>query len=136
MTDTKSQSEAERVVRTFLAALEARDLDTARALTGPGFEMRFPGTGAMTDFAELMDWAAGRYRRVGKTIDAVESFADEAKSVVYTRGTLAGDWPDGTPFDGIRFIDRFEIVDGRITDQQVWNDLAEMRAARPAEVQA
>ena len=46
----------------------------------------------------------------------------------YTRGTLAGEWPDGTAFSGIRFIDRFEVTDGKITQQDVWNDIAEVRA--------
>jgi len=29
------------------------------------------------------------------------------------------------PFEGIRFIDRFESRGGRFTRQDVWNDLAE-----------
>ena len=121
-------SDAETTVRAFLAALEARDLDAARALTGPGFAMRFPGTGPMTDLSQLLDWAAGRYRRVGKTVEAVETLGD----VVYLRGTLHGDWPDGSAFDGIRFIDRFELRGGKIVDQQDWNDLADARAKAPA----
>ena len=28
----------------------------------------------------------------------------------------------------IRFIDRFEVIDGKITKQDVWNDMAEVRA--------
>ncbi|MGB1034547.1 MAG: 4-oxalocrotonate tautomerase, partial [Primorskyibacter sp.] len=47
---------------------------------------------------------------------------------VYCRGTLSGEWPDGTAFDAIRFIDRFEIVGDKITKQDVWNDIAETRA--------
>ncbi|WP_245190848.1 nuclear transport factor 2 family protein [Jannaschia formosa] len=128
MTETRSD-EAEATVRAFLTALEARDLDAARGMVAPGFAMRFPGAAPMTEFAALMDWAKGRYRRIGKTIEAVEGFARGGAQVVYVRGTLAGEWPDGAPFDGIRFIDRFEVVDGRIIDQQVWNDLAEMRPA-------
>jgi hypothetical protein len=37
-------------------------------------------------------------------------------------------WPDGTPFEGIRFIDRFTIRDGKLADQLVWNDIAEVQA--------
>jgi hypothetical protein len=47
--------------------------------------------------------------------------------VVYCFGTLYGEWSDGTPFSGVRFIDRFTIKDGLLTDQRVWNDLAERR---------
>jgi hypothetical protein len=42
--------------------------------------------------------------------------------VVYIRGTLHGQWPDGTDFAGIHFIDRFELRDGLIRRQNVWND--------------
>jgi hypothetical protein len=48
--------------------------------------------------------------------------------VVYIKGTLSGEWPDGTPFEGIRFIDRFEIKGGKLISQEVWNDIAEERA--------
>ena len=43
------------------------------------------------------------------------------------RGTLHGRWLDGSAFDGIRFIDRFEIRGGRIVRQDVWNDAGELR---------
>ncbi|MCC5862905.1 MAG: 4-oxalocrotonate tautomerase [Gammaproteobacteria bacterium] len=33
---------------------------------------------------------------------------------------------DVSPIDAVRFIDRFEVRDGRLVDQQVWNDLAEV----------
>jgi hypothetical protein len=42
---------------------------------------------------------------------------------------LYGVWCDGSAFNGIRFIDRFTITDGKITSQQVWNDLAEGKAS-------
>ena len=53
-------------------------------------------------------------------------------TVVYNYGGLRGEWADGTPFEGIRYIDRFLIRDGRIVDQKVWNDLAVAIAARQA----
>ena len=37
---------------------------------------------------------------------------------------------DETPFEGIRYIDRFLMRDGRIVDQKVWNDLAVAIVAR------
>jgi hypothetical protein len=40
-------------------------------------------------------------------------------------GTLYGEWPDGSAFEGIRFIDRFEVRGGKLTDHKVWNDLGE-----------
>jgi hypothetical protein len=118
------QSAAATLIRSYLAAMEARDLPAARALLGPGFAMTFPGGRTMTALDELIAWAATRYRFVTKAYDGF----DACDGVVYCRGALAGEWPDGTPFSGIRFIDRFEVTDGLITDQQVWNDLAEIKA--------
>ena len=46
-------------------------------------------------------------------------------SVVYNTGTLYGEWPDGTPFDGNRYVDRFVVRDGKIVRMDVWNDSAE-----------
>ncbi len=116
------------IVTGYLAAMEARDLDTAQAALAQGFEMTFPGTPPMTSLTELIDWAKDRYRFVRKTTEAVEVLHTGGVAVVYIRGTLAGEWPDGSAFAGIRFIDRFEVAAGKITRQEVWNDLAEVRA--------
>jgi len=43
--------------------------------------------------------------------------------VVFCTGTLHGEWLDGSTFEGIRFVDRFEIADGLLQRQDVWNDL-------------
>lgn len=115
------------LVRRFLSAMEARDLPAARACLGPGFTMEFPGSGAMTTLEALIDWAAPRYRFVKKTYAGVDLAPSPGPAVVYARGTLSGEWPDGTAFEGIRFIDRFEITSGLITRQDVWNDIAEVR---------
>lgn len=119
--------EPDVIVRDYLSAMEARDLEAARACLGEGFEMVFPGTAPMRDLTELMDWARDRYRFVAKTYDAFEAFHDGRAAIVYARGTLHGEWPDGAPFEGIRFIDRFEIAGGRIVRQDVWNDMGEVR---------
>lgn len=116
------------VVQAFLAAMEARDLEAATARLGVGFTMTFPGTAPMTSLQELIEWAAPRYRFVKKTyegFDAMQSPGEHA--VVYCRGTLSGEWPDGTAFEGIRFIDRFEVTGGLLTRQDVWNDIAEIK---------
>lgn len=118
------------VVDAFLAALEARDLQTAARHLAPGAAMTFPGGQRFADLESLVAWSKDRYRAVRKTYDRVDELAVDARgiTVVYCRGTLAGEWPDGRAFAGVRFIDRFEIDDaGRIVDQQVWNDLAEAR---------
>ncbi|WP_158971355.1 nuclear transport factor 2 family protein [Chachezhania sediminis] len=116
---------ADGVALAFLGHLGNRDVEAARALLAPDVRMIFPGGVEFTRLEELFEWSAPRYRRVAKRIDR----ADVSGNTVYVTGTLEGDWPDGTPFAGIRFVDRFEVVEGRIVLQEVWNDMAETRRA-------
>ncbi len=112
-------------VRRFLAAMEARDLDTASGMLGADFTMTFPATPPMTALTELIDWAAPRYRFVTKTYEGFGAMQSEGEAaIVYCRGTLSGEWPDG-----IRFIDRFEVIQGLLIRQEVWNDIAETKAS-------
>lgn len=122
-----------QLVRTFLETMEARDLTAARAMLAPGFTMTFPGGARFATLEDLIAWARPRYQWVRKRYERFDEApgAEAGEQVVYCYGTLHGVWPDGTPFEGIRFIDRFAIRDGKLADQLVWNDLAEARA-RPA----
>jgi hypothetical protein len=118
-----------RIVAAFLAALETRD-PAAKAFLAPGVRIVFPGGREFDSLETLAAWATTRYRWVRKTFERIEELPVHADGVttVYCYGTLAGEWLDGRPFDGIRFIDRFEIDEqGRIVDQKVWNDLGEAR---------
>lgn len=117
------------MVRGFLGAMEARDLDAARAMLAEGFEMTFPGGVKMTRLEELVAWSKPRYRFVRKTYERFDAMQQGETSIVYCFGALSGEWLDGTPFAGIRFVDRFEAVGGRFTRQDVWNDMAEARSA-------
>ena len=117
-----------KLVQNYLTEMEARDLTRTEANLAEDFEMWFPGALKMTSLEELIQWAKSRYTFVNKSyvgFDALQSPEEEA--VVYCRGTLSGEWLDGTPFDDIRFIDRFEILNEKITRQEVWNDIAEKR---------
>ncbi|GGB43436.1 hypothetical protein GCM10011316_14310 [Roseibium aquae] len=118
------------IVMDYLRAMEARDLDRAGMHLGDRFAMVFPGTGEMTSLTQLIEWAAPRYRFVTKSYEGVEALQGEQSAIVYTRGTLAGEWPDGSAFSGIRFIDRFEVTGGKITRQDVWNDIAETKGKK------
>lgn len=114
------------VVRAYLAAMEARDLAAATGWLAEEFTMTFPGGMTMTTLPELIDWARPRYRSVRKTYQGFEVVPGRP-AIVWCHGTLAGVWNDGTAFDGIRFVDRFEVVAGRLTRQDVWNDIAEIK---------
>ncbi len=117
------------IVRAYLAAMEARDLPAARDFLAEGFEMTFPGNVRFTKLEDLVEWSRGRYRFVRKTYESFDECFSENGIAVYCFGTLAGEWPDGTPFSSVRFIDRFEVAEGRLTGQMVWNDLAIFRSA-------
>ena len=78
--------------------------------------------------AAIVAGSATRYQFVGKHVEGYEA-AEAADGLVsvYVRGTLHGRWLDGSSFDGIRFIDRFEIRGSLIERQDVWNDAGELR---------
>lgn len=109
----------------FLEAQGSRKLDRARALCATGFEMVFPGPARFTAFEDLVAWAAPRYRSVAKRIERVEEAPLGETVAVWITGTLFGERLDGSAFEGIRFVDRFEVGAGKIRRQDVWNDLAE-----------
>lgn len=119
---------AEETVRGFLGAMEARDLSAAKAFLADGFRMTFPGDNTFDELAEYVAWAAPRYQAVTKTIERFDTAPSLDGTVVYCYGTLRGAWPDGTPFEGVRFVDRFTLRAGKLVDQRVWNDLGEMKS--------
>ena len=118
--------DASSLVRHFLERMQVRDLEAARQMLAPGFVMTFPGAAPMREFSQLLDWAKTRYSRIGKKFERLDECWGEDCTVVYCSGTLEGVWLDGTPFSGIRFIDRFEVSGGLIQRQDVWNDLGEV----------
>jgi hypothetical protein len=115
------------VVDEFLRLIMIPDPVAARALTAPGLEIRFTGGRPMRDTTECTAFNAARYRWVKKRIERTETVCggDAAHTVVYSLGTLHGQWPDGTPFEGNRYVDRYVVSHGRITRMDVWNDSAE-----------
>jgi hypothetical protein len=40
---------------------------------------------------------------------------------------MNGRWLDGSAFAGLRYVDRFVIVDGRVLELQILNELGEHR---------
>lgn len=123
--------EPDNLVHQFLTCLGAQDLEGAQMFLADEFSLHFPGTAAMHSLEELVQWSASRYYCISKTFNNTEIFAAEnGNTIVYCHGSLSGEWPDGTPFANIRFIDRFELVGGKISRQDVWNDLAENRYSK------
>ena len=120
------------VVDEYLRLLMIPDPEAARRLAAPDLQIRFTSGRAMREPAECAAFNAGRYAWVKKRIEATEvvSGATDAHAVVYSRGTLHGAWPDGTPFDGNRYVDRYIVRNGLIVQMDVWNDSAEWLLVR------
>ncbi len=120
---------ASEVVKSFLQAMQERNLTLAQSFLHPDFAMCFPGGVHMRTLSELIGWAQQRYSAISKNYEQFEESWQGDATVVFCHGTLQGTWLQGEPFEGIRFIDRVEVRDGLITRQDVWNDLAEHRKA-------
>ena len=130
------------VVDEFLRLIMLPDPVAARRYTAPGLQIRFTGGRAMADPTECTTFNRSRYKWVKKRIERTETVGaiglhgdqtgavDPEDTVVYSLGTLYGEWPDGTPFEGNRFVDRYVLHGGRITEMDVWNDSAEWLLVR------
>jgi hypothetical protein len=97
----------------------------------PDVVITFTGGRRFDDPAGTAAFNAARYRWVKKKFersDVVANTGDE--TIVYNIGTLYGEWPDGEPFSGNRYVDRFVVRRGRIVRMDVWNDSAEILLVR------
>lgn len=119
------------IVNEFLRLIMIPDPESASRFTAPDMKILFTGKRPMSAPAECTKFNASRYKWVKKRIERTEtviSSAQEAakgETVVYSLGTLYGEWPDGTPFEGNRYVDRYVVTNGLITQMDVWNDSAE-----------
>ena len=120
MTDTGN---AKQIIENYLLAMENRALDEAAAFLSEEFHMVFPGDTKFRRLEELIDWSRTRYQKIAKTYDHFDICETPDATIVYCYGTLHGTWLSGDVFEGIRFIDRFTVREGKIIDQRVWNDL-------------
>ena len=130
--DLTQPADAPGIVAEFLRLMMIPDPEAARRFVAPGLRIRFTGGRLMSDTAECAAFNAGRYRWVRKRIernDAVVAGTPD-ETIVYSYGSLYGEWPDGTPFEGNRYVDRYVVSHGLITQMEVWNDSAEWLLVR------
>lgn len=131
-TDTTAAAAAAAVVDEYLRILMVPDPAGAMRFVAPDLRIRFTGGRAMHAPAECSAFNASRYAWVKKKIERTEVVAGGTpeETVVYSLGTLYGAWPDGTPFEDNRYVDRYVLKDGLITQMDVWNDSAEWLLVR------
>lgn len=115
------------LVDAYLNTLMKPDPEGARRFVSPELRIRFTGGREMRDPAECTAFNKARYAWVKKRFESTDVVAGAAPAcaVVYNRGTLYGEWLDGTPFEGNRYVDRYVVRDGLIAEMDVWNDSAE-----------
>jgi len=120
------------LVEEYLRLLMIPDPESAKAFISPELLIRFTGGREMQAPAECAAFNASRYAWVKKKFGRTEvvSGASEQETVVYMTGTLYGEWLDGTPFSGNRYVDRYVVKHGRIIQMEVWNDSAEWLLVR------
>jgi ketosteroid isomerase-like protein len=120
------------VVETYLKLHMIPDPDAARAYCHPDLEIRFTGNRLMRDPAEATAFNKARYKWVKKKFGPthVVEGGTEDETTVYQTGTLYGEWLDGTPFEGNRYVDRYVVRRGKIAMMEVWNDSAEWLMVR------
>lgn len=124
--------QAGALVEEFLRVIMIPDPLGARAFVAPEMRIRFTGGREMSDPADCSAFNAGRYAWVKKRFERTDvvTGATAEEAIVYNIGTLYGEWPDGRPFEGNRYVDRYVVRHGKIVQMDVWNDSAEWLLVR------
>ncbi|WP_127754395.1 nuclear transport factor 2 family protein [Devosia sp. 1566] len=113
------------IVRQYLDASMIPDPDAAAEFVGPDFVVTFTGGRDYDHPRGPTGFNAARYKWVKKSMERFDVARSTDETVVYSIGTLYGEWPDGTPFKDNRYVDRFVVREGKIVKMDVWNDSAE-----------
>jgi ketosteroid isomerase-like protein len=125
---TDPVAEARALVERYLEMSMIPDPEAARRCVADDFAIRFTGGRRFSDPAQCTAFNAARYAWVKKRQLRTDAVMDPGTGEVrvFNAGHLYGEWPDGTPFDGNRYIDTFVVRDGLIRSSEVWNDSAEI----------
>ena len=123
-------AEAAAIVEAFLVAFMVPDPETAARYIAPDLAITFTGGRQYSHPRETAAFNAGRYKWVKKNMERTDVVPGQGETIVYNLGTLYGEWPDGTPFEGNRYVDRYVVRGGKIVRMEVWNDSAERLLTR------
>lgn len=127
---TEETANAARIVEQFLIASMVPDPETAAQYIAEPLKLTFTGGRQFSHPRESAAFNAKRYKWVKKAMERTDVAPGIGETIVYNIGTLYGEWPDGTPFDGNRYVDRFVVKNGKIVQMDVWNDSAERLLTR------
>ena len=122
--------EAAAVVEAFLDASMVPDPQTAARYIADNLKITFTGGRKYSHPRETAAFNAKRYKWVKKRMERTDVVPGRDETIVYNLGTLYGEWPDGTAFEGNRYVDRFVVRGGKIVQMDVWNDSAERLLVR------
>ncbi|MCR1783743.1 nuclear transport factor 2 family protein [Nocardioides carbamazepini] len=117
-------TDAARLVDAYLQHCEDRELNEAERYLAPAARLEFPG-GASYASLRAMVASPKAYNWVRKHRDRYVVSVDDELTTVVSIGRLYGERLDGTPFEGVRYVDVFTLRQDRIVEQLVWNDLPE-----------
>jgi len=123
-------AEAAAIVEKFLVASMVPDPETAARYVAQPLQLTFTGGRRFSHPRESTAFNAKRYKWVKKAMERSDVVPGHGETIVYNIGTLYGEWPDGTPFEGNRYVDRFVVRGGKIVQMDVWNDSAERLLTR------
>ena len=127
---TDETADAADIVERFLVASMVPDPETAAKYMAVDVAITFTGGRKFGHPRQTTGFNAMRYKWVKKKMERTDVSAGHGETVVYNTGTLYGEWPDGTPFEGNRYVDRFVVRGGKIVQMDVWNDSAERLLTR------
>lgn len=113
------------LVRDFLEASMVPDPVRAATYMAEDVVITFTGGRVYSHPSGTTGFNARRYAWVKKRMDRFDVCPGDGETVVYSVGVLYGEWPDGEPFEGNRYVDRFLVRGGKIVTMDVWNDSAE-----------
>lgn len=113
------------IVRAYLEASMVPDPEGAARYMKPGAPITFTGGRLFDHPRGPTGFNAMRYSWVKKRMERFDVCPADGETIVYSVGTLYGEWPDGASFEGNRYVDRFVVRDGQIVKMDVWNDSAE-----------
>ena len=127
---TQTLEDAVRIIEAYLDASMIPDPVTAGQYIAPDLIFTFTGGRRFDHPRDAAAFNAKRYQWVKKKRERSDASQSGNDIIVYNIGTLYGAWPDGTSFEGNRYVDRFVIRNGLIVKMDVWNDSAERLLVR------